>query len=219
MEAAAAAADEVVVVVGEEEEAKGETSVDDAAEREQKEEEALSAQLRGGDEPSSAGRNDNDSHHSKKAPRQSQRAPPAASAKADNNMADDAVRLVKSGSFGVAVAITEETKDERIQRTDANFDDKAIRSTTTPPPVFVNHGLATWEQNRQKWLDHKEKTSRVAEEHAVPVNVDEIIDVVFASPRQLRANGGKGRNFPKPVKLPQMVDILQDLWEAEGLDV
>jgi len=200
MEAAAAAADEVVVVVGEEEEAKGETSVDDAAEREQKEEEALSAQLRGGDEPSSAGRNDNDSHHSKKAPRQSQRAPPA-------------------GSFGVAVAVTEETKDERIQRTDANFDDKAIRSTGTPPPVFVNHGLATWEQNRQKWLDHKEKTSRAAEEHAVPVNVDEIIDVVFASPRQLRANGGKGRNFPKPVKLPQMVDILQDLWEAEGLDV
>ena len=208
MEGAAAAA-------AEEEDAKGEASVDDAAEREQKKEEALSAQLRRGDEPSSAGI-DNDSH-SKETARQPQ-ASPTTSARADNNT-DDTVRLVESGSFGVAVANMEETKDERIQRrTDANYDNKAIVSTATPP-VFVNHGLATWEQNRQKWLDHKEKTYAVSEEHAVPVNVDEIIDVVFASPRQLRANGGKGRNFPKPVKLPQMVDILQDLWEAEGLDV
>jgi len=25
--------------------------------------------------------------------------------------------------------------------------------------------------------------------------------------------------FPRPVPLPQMIDILTDLWEAEGLDV
>ncbi len=32
--------------------------------------------------------------------------------------------------------------------------------------------------------------------------------------------GGKDKAmFPQPVPLPQMIDILTDLWEAEGLDV
>jgi hypothetical protein len=52
---------------------------------------------------------------------------------------------------------------------------------------------------------------------AIPVDVDEIIDVIFQSPKQWREEGGP-RRFPCAVPLPQMVDILQDLWEAEGLD-
>lgn len=53
---------------------------------------------------------------------------------------------------------------------------------------------------------------------ATPLDVDDIIDIIFASPRQIREEGGP-RAFPKPVTLPQMIDILVDLWEAEGLDV
>jgi hypothetical protein len=56
---------------------------------------------------------------------------------------------------------------------------------------------------------------------AVPLDVDEIIDVIF-SPRW---RGGPGEDlsgppprFPQNVPLPQMVDVLVDLWEAEGLD-
>jgi hypothetical protein len=82
---------------------------------------------------------------------------------------------------------------------------------------------------------------------AVPVDVDEIIDVLF-SPRwtggtaqeevqqQQQQDDGTAppsntnnttnndserhlpRRFPQNVPLPQMVDVLIDLWEAEGLD-
>jgi len=72
---------------------------------------------------------------------------------------------------------------------------------------------------------------------AVPIEVDDIIDILF-SPRWREVtpvsntgtmeDGGQQqqqqqqlqhpRSFPQPVPLPQMVDILVDLWEAEGLD-
>jgi hypothetical protein len=52
------------------------------------------------------------------------------------------------------------------------------------------------------------------------VDVDDIIDVVFA-PRWRGAvdEPGPPKRFPQNVPLTQMVDILQDLWEAEGLDM
>ena len=52
---------------------------------------------------------------------------------------------------------------------------------------------------------------------AVPLEVDEIIEVVFAVPRQSPTD--EPPKFPRTVPLPQMVDILVDLWEAEGLDI
>ena len=45
------------------------------------------------------------------------------------------------------------------------------------------------------------------------MDVDGVIDVIFS--QRWRQN----TPFPQPVPLPQMVDILVDLWEAEGLDV
>jgi len=64
---------------------------------------------------------------------------------------------------------------------------------------------------------------------AVPLDVDEIIDILFlstsaaarASTATTTHNNNKANGptrFPQNVALPQMVDILQDLWEAEGLD-
>mmetsp|Transcript_73055 Transcript_73055/g.205219 ORF Transcript_73055/g.205219 Transcript_73055/m.205219 type:complete len:129 (+) Transcript_73055:225-611(+) len=87
---------------------------------------------------------------------------------------------------------------------------------------FVNSGLARWERAREQWLAHKSvsdtddsSTARAA----VPLEVDEIIDVIF-SPRWRNAGNevGPPRRFPQNVPLPQMVDVLVDLWEAEGLD-
>jgi hypothetical protein len=40
---------------------------------------------------------------------------------------------------------------------------------------------------------------------------DEIIDIIFTSPKQIREEGGP-RQFPQHVPLPQMIDILVDLW-------
>ena len=87
---------------------------------------------------------------------------------------------------------------------------------------FVNHGLALWETRRQDWLDHHHSASQqpplsLQQRRATPLEVDDIIDVIFTSSRQVREQGGP-RKFAKNVPLPQMVDILQDLWEAEGLD-
>lgn len=42
------------------------------------------------------------------------------------------------------------------------------------------------------------------------MDVDEVIDDLFSG------KGGPG-NLPRSVPLPQMIDLLVDLWEAEGL--
>ena len=160
--------------------------------------------------------------------------------------------LVEQGTFGISTATTtasassaaaalpgtaflpaENTNDGETKSEEHCDTGVANQQQQQQPTIFVNHGLAAWEESRRQWLNHQDEQADVVVasnnnnvlrnnpnlEHAVSLNVDEIIDVVFASPRQLRANGGKGQNFPQPVTLPQMVDILQDLWEAEGLDV
>jgi len=125
--------------------------------------------------------------------------------------------MIQNGTFGVTTATTSETLED-CKKEETEEQQAAEEASSL---LFVNQGLAAWERSRQEWLQHTAAAAAQQQpKHAVEVNVDEIIDVVFASPRQLRANGGKGRrNFPQPVALPQMVDILQDLWEAEGLDV
>ncbi len=79
-------------------------------------------------------------------------------------------------------------------------------------------GLARWEKAREQWLAHKSDTDSTSKA-AVPLEVDEIIDVIF-NPRWRNAGeeDGPPRRFPQNVPLPQMVDVLVDLWEAEGLD-
>jgi hypothetical protein len=77
---------------------------------------------------------------------------------------------------------------------------------------------------------------------AVPLDVDEIIEILFAPrwrggvpppPCPSPSSAGSNTNtrfydddlaqpppsFPTNVPLPQMVDVLVDLWEAEGLDL
>lgn len=88
------------------------------------------------------------------------------------------------------------------------------------PSSFL--GLMRWEEARAEWQasakngSHKNASKKVA----IPLDVDEIIDIIF-SPRW-RMPGqqhGPPRRFPKNVPLTQMVDVLVDLWEAEGLDM
>jgi hypothetical protein len=82
---------------------------------------------------------------------------------------------------------------------------------------FVNLGLATWEKNRQIWLHKSANRRDPVPKHAKPIQVDEIIDAIFTTPKKLVLNGGISEIFPQSVPLPQLVDILQDLWEAESL--
>lgn len=90
-----------------------------------------------------------------------------------------------------------------------------------PPATFINHGLIRWEAARNDWLqlnNCRAPDSTAKKTTAKSLPVDEIIDIIFASPKQWRARGGP-QAFPTNVPLPQMIDILQDLWEAEGLDI
>lgn len=83
---------------------------------------------------------------------------------------------------------------------------------------FINHGLLRWEKAREKWLEHNKTQAKKEPRHAKELPVDDIIDTVFMSSKQFAKQGGP-TPFPENVPLPQMIDILQDLWEAEGLDV
>lgn len=79
------------------------------------------------------------------------------------------------------------------------------------PVNFENRGLALWETSRSEWLNN----SRGKELYAKELPVDDIINALFSA----SSSGSSMSAFPQNVPLAQMVDLLQDLWEAEGLDV
>ena len=84
---------------------------------------------------------------------------------------------------------------------------------------FLRTGLHRWEETRAAWLSASKSDTDSTTRVAIPLDVDEIIDVIF-SPRWRNPGEETGppRRFPQNVPLPQMVDVLVDLWEAEGLD-
>jgi hypothetical protein len=108
---------------------------------------------------------------------------------------------------------------------------------------FVNTGLHRWEQIRHEWLlsCKSPSTSTHVKRHASSIDVDEVIDLIVsnrwrqqapppttkgayssASSLDTARSATKRRDdacFAEPVSLPQMVDVLVDLWEAEGLDI
>mmetsp|Transcript_28946 Transcript_28946/g.43066 ORF Transcript_28946/g.43066 Transcript_28946/m.43066 type:complete len:175 (-) Transcript_28946:433-957(-) len=120
---------------------------------------------------------------------------------------------------------------------------KEVDKEETKESVFVNVGLQRWEVVRDQWLSisttHDATTEKnhsiykKMQRHAVELDVDEVIDCVFSNRWRQTAqtspsgkSSGKGihqkiddGSFPCPVPLSQMVDILVDLWEAEGLDM
>ena len=102
-------------------------------------------------------------------------------------------------------------------------------------------GLHKWESGRREWLDYSGMpptpssatassssdqqrclpSSKKKKKGAVGLNVDKIIDLVVSNRWRLATKGGQKEKekatFDKPVPLPQMIDILRDLWEAEGM--
>ena len=94
-------------------------------------------------------------------------------------------------------------------------------------PYILLTGLRNWQTAREAWCEKltttNGETTTSKNKAAVELDVDGVIDVLF-DPRW-RGGGGKARmsleppRFPTNVPLPQMIDVLTDLWEAEGLDV
>ena len=69
-------------------------------------------------------------------------------------------------------------------------------------------GLLRWEEIRAKWKAASSTTPR-PDVRAKNVDVDEVIQRVYSS-------SGNGK-LPEPLPLSQMIDILIDFWEADGL--
>ena len=74
--------------------------------------------------------------------------------------------------------------------------------------VFVNPGLARWEQIRTEWLRPK-GGNRARRFEPIEIDPDDIVERIFGQTASWQ--------LEKPVPLPQMVDVLVDLWESEGL--
>jgi hypothetical protein len=77
--------------------------------------------------------------------------------------------------------------------------------------AFVNVGLNHWIEQRHRWLSrHRADGSKpVGRPKAVELSVESIENVI--------TDAETVRDLPRPVPLPQMVDILVELWEEEGL--
>jgi hypothetical protein len=78
-----------------------------------------------------------------------------------------------------------------------------------PAAPFVNTGLQRWEKMRAEWVGPKPTTPRRDVVKAKPVDLDDVIERIFS-----QACGGE---LPVPLPLGQMIDILIDFWEADGL--
>lgn len=148
---------------------------------------------------------------------------------------DAKARSLLHGTFGIAIpstgnqiSVNESNQIQMHEPVNGSIGERknvktSVVSTESinQESCYVNQGLAAWETNRQQWLQNKgnsdEKTTEMGERHAIPLDIDAVIDAVFSTPQKMRMTGGIGEPFAQPVPLPQMVDILQDLWEAESL--
>mmetsp|Transcript_58536 Transcript_58536/g.132542 ORF Transcript_58536/g.132542 Transcript_58536/m.132542 type:complete len:108 (+) Transcript_58536:259-582(+) len=75
---------------------------------------------------------------------------------------------------------------------------------------FVNVGLILWEKSRAEWLKKTvEAAGGMRRPCAVELDVDLVIDRIFSP--------DSTGELPHPVPLPQLIDLMTDLWEADGL--
>ena len=79
---------------------------------------------------------------------------------------------------------------------------------------YVNVGLQRWEKMRAEWTGSRPgvegaRAPRRGEVRAKTIDVEDVIERIFSQT-------GKGQ-LSEPIPLGQMIDILVDFWESEGL--
>mmetsp|Transcript_23934 Transcript_23934/g.39351 ORF Transcript_23934/g.39351 Transcript_23934/m.39351 type:complete len:101 (-) Transcript_23934:412-714(-) len=85
-------------------------------------------------------------------------------------------------------------------------------SSVTPSPEqaqetpFLNQGLVLWEQARSQWRAKPPGWQRPPRSRP-PIDADDLFDDIVSS----------NRPFPQRVPLPDMVNVLLEIWEADGL--
>jgi hypothetical protein len=83
--------------------------------------------------------------------------------------------------------------------------------SAVPEEEFVNVGLQKWEEVRAKWrtVSPEKGIKRKGEVRAKNVDVDDVIERIYSQ----TGNGA----LREPLPLGQMIDLLIDFWEADGL--
>lgn len=120
---------------------------------------------------------------------------------------------------------------------DVDASGPSVSSSTSSNDKFVNTGLNRWEDIRKQWVSSAATVEKSSKRHAKDIDIDEVIDLVVSNrwrqqvPKGFSSSSSsldtaksatKKRDdacFASPIALPQMVDLLVDLWEAEGLDI
>ena len=73
---------------------------------------------------------------------------------------------------------------------------------------YRNEGLLRWERLRLEWRKPDPSIPKKSKS-AKTIDPEDIIERIFS-------HAGNGV-LPEPIPLPQMIDILIDFWEADGL--
>jgi hypothetical protein len=85
-----------------------------------------------------------------------------------------------------------------------------IVSTVATSTEYVNQGFDRWKKIREEWRTRTKAIPQRGRPELRQDDVEEILERIF--------NAKDGNMvLPEPVPLGKMVDILQDVWESEGL--
>ncbi|TFJ88545.1 hypothetical protein NSK_000119 [Nannochloropsis salina CCMP1776] len=94
-------------------------------------------------------------------------------------------------------------------------------STHASREEYVNSGLKLWSERRREWQSKNNQSEGGGTRSEPPparsqlpkrarsVDVDHVIESIFSTTGDAR--------LPQPVPLSQMIDLLVDFWEADGL--
>eukprot|EP01138_Halocafeteria_seosinensis_P015421 gb/GECG01015738.1/.p1 GENE.gb/GECG01015738.1/~~gb/GECG01015738.1/.p1 ORF type:complete len:162 (+),score=29.04 gb/GECG01015738.1/:1-486(+) len=101
-------------------------------------------------------------------------------------------------------------QSNRHRSTEYSDDDEKDRIRKGKLPSHVNYGEEYWHKQRQEWLTPPDgEPPKRRRKKAVPINV--------AKFEELLRQPDKKQAFPHPVPLGQMIDIMTELWEDEGI--
>ncbi|XP_024316048.1 uncharacterized protein LOC100839071 isoform X1 [Brachypodium distachyon] len=102
--------------------------------------------------------------------------------------------------------------------------------SSSNPNEFVNQGLMQWNQTRQQWLGNKKFNFRPEKPREPKLSlcymhifIQSMCITPLPPPMKQRLNAtyesllGSNKSFSQPIPLAEMVDLLVDVWEQEGL--
>ncbi|AQL04418.1 uncharacterized protein LOC100277310 [Zea mays] len=89
----------------------------------------------------------------------------------------------------------------------AQSSDQHTAGSSSNPNEFMNQGLMLWNQTRQQWVGSKKRHSRSQQPREPKLSWNTTYESLL----------GSNKPFSQPIPLGEMVDLLVDAWEQEGL--